>query len=392
MKEQFDRIIPREGTRSVKWDPEFLSFIKADGTLPMWVADMDFAAPEAVRTALQERVAHGVFGYPFADSAYYDAVIYWHRKRHGWSIQKDWITITPGIVPALNFLVLALTEPGEGVIIQEPVYGPFREAVESHGRKLFNNRLVSENGYYRMDLADLERKAADPETKLLILCSPHNPVGRVWKEEELRQVGDICRRHGIVVVSDEIHGDLILPGSRHIPFASLGDECAELSIVCTAPSKTFNVPGLQTSNLIIPNPELKKKLDKQLNLFHVGGANVLGLTATAAAYSPEGEQWLDELLLYLDGNAQRIAEELARTLPSVRYLKPEGGYLAWLDFRDLSGDDKQLEQRMKQEAKVLLSPGPIFGEGGEGFMRLNYGCPRSILDEALSRIGRTFGW
>ncbi|MFD1956014.1 MalY/PatB family protein [Paenibacillus thailandensis] len=390
MKYDFNLAVNRMGTRSIKWEPAFLEKLDAADTLPLWVADMDFVSPNCVVDALRERVGHRVFGYPFADGDYYDAVTGWLSKRHGWAVKPEWISVTPGIVPALSFIVRALTEPGDGVIIQEPVYAPFRQTVEGHGRTLLNNRLVQTDGYYRMDFDDLERKASLPEAKLLIMCSPHNPIGRVWTEEELRRVGDICLKHGVIVVADEIHHDLVLPGHRHTTYAALGAEYAEQAIICTAPSKTFNIAGLQNSNIIIPNPEMKKKFDKELNLFHVGGSNVLGLTAAAAAYSPEGEEWLEQLLVYLDANADFIGQFLAGRLPGVKYRKPEATYLAWLDFSALIPNGKQLERTVKKEAKVLLNPGYGFGEGGDGFMRLNFGCPRSVLEEALERIARTF--
>ncbi|QAY65068.1 MalY/PatB family protein [Paenibacillus protaetiae] len=391
MKYDFDRIIDRTGTRAVKWDSQFLDKVMdAKDALPLWVADTDFPAPEVVVEALRSRVEHRIFGYPYADDAYYDSVIYWMDKRHGWPVRKEWISIMPGIVPALSFIVRAFTEPGEGVIIQEPVYAPFRQTIEGHGRQLLNNKLVETDSGYCIDYEDLESKAAMPAAKLLILCNPHNPVGRVWSEEELRKVGDICLKHGVLVVSDEIHHDLILFGNKHTCYAKLGEQYAAQSIVCTAPSKTFNIAGLSTSNIITPNPALKKRLDKEMNLFHVGGANLLGLTAAAAAYSPEGEEWLEQLLAYLEGNAVFVKNFLAEKLPKVRYRLPEGTYLAWLDFRGIMGSSKQLERTIKKEAKVLLNPGFGFGEGGDGFMRLNFGCPRAVLEEALERISRPF--
>lgn len=390
MKYDFNLAVNRMGTRSIKWDPAFLEKISGKDTLPLWVADMDFVSPESVVKALHERVEHRVFGYPFADEAYYEALIGWQAKRHGWPIKQEWVSISPGIVPALSFIVRALTEPGDGIIIQEPVYAPFRQTIEGHGRVLLNNRLVHENGYYRMDYEDLEKKASEPNVKLLILCSPHNPVGRVWTEEELRKLGDICLKHGVIIVSDEIHNDLVLPGHRHTSFAVLGEEYANSSIVCTAPSKTFNIAGLQNSNIIIPNPEIKKKFDQEMNLFHVGGSNILGLTAAAAAYTTEGEEWLEQLLVYLDGNADFIKQYLEANLPAVKFRKPEGTYLAWLDFSELIPNSKQLERTIKKEAKVLLNPGYGFGEGGDGFMRLNFGCARPVLEEGLERIARVF--
>lgn len=389
MKIDFNEVIDRANTSSVKWDPAMLKKLlgrEAQDTLPLWVADMDFRCAQPIIDRLQKRVENGIFGYAFPDERYFAALQYWNDRRHRWPIDPTWVTITPGIVPALSFIIHALTEPNDKVIIQEPVYTPFFNTIQNTDRVPSVNLLIEDHGYYTIDFEDFERKASDPAAKLFILCSPHNPVGRVWTEDELRQLGDICQRHGVTVVSDEIHNDLIMPGYRHIPYASLGEAFAAHAVVCTAPSKTFNLAGLQNANLIIPNPELKEKIDREFHRYNIHGTNLMGLEATIAAYTEGGEAWLDEALAYLDGNAAFIESYIAEHMPKVRYRKPEGTYLAWLDFRAYIPEHEPLAKLMKEQANVLLNEGISYGPAGEGFMRLNFACPRSILEAALDRI------
>jgi cystathionine beta-lyase len=386
---RFDERIDRSGTNSVKWDPAIYSkFLGAGGEdfLPLWVADMDFKVPQVVIDRLIKRAKHGIFGYSAPTDAYYEAVKWWQKTRHGWAIERDWITITPGVVPALHFIVQALTDEGDQVIIQQPVYYPFKNAIEKNNRVVVNNPLREENGVYTMDFEDLEQKARNPRAKLLILCNPHNPTGNVWSRDDLRQLGEICLRHHVIVISDEIHYDLILPGNVHTPYAALGGEFAQNAVICTAPSKTFNLAGLQISNIIIPNPEIKKKLDTQMRKSAIGSPNLFGITAAEAAYSEEGAQWLDQLLLYLDKNADFIGEFVRDRLPQARYNKPQGTYLAWVDFRQTGLSHEELERKIKDEAKVLLDGGSWFGPGGEGWLRINFACPLSVLEEAMERI------
>ncbi|WP_197080902.1 MalY/PatB family protein [Gordoniibacillus kamchatkensis] len=296
-----------------------------------------------------------------------------------------WVTLTPGIVPALGFLVRALSEEGDHVIIQQPVYYPFKNVTEKNNRVVINNGLRFEDGEYRFDLDDFEQKAKDPKTKLFILCNPHNPIGRVWREDELRALGEICNRHGVIVISDEIHQDFMLNDSSHFTYARLGEAFANNAVICTAPSKTFNLAGLSTSNIIMPNPEIKKKLDEELQKSAIGMANVFGIVALTAAYSEGGAEWLDQLLSYLKGNLSFMESFVRERMPNVKLIKPEATYLAWLDFREAAASQEELVQKMK-EANVVLDEGTWFGDEGKGFMRINFATPRAVLKTALERI------
>lgn len=383
MNYDFDQLTDRQQTGSIKWDFNQRTFGRAD-ILPLWVADMDFQAPEAVVEALVKRAQHGIYGYSSGMESYYQAIIDWMQKRHGWEIQREWIAFSPGIVPALNELVRSLTKPGEQILIQSPVYPPFFQAIQNHGREVVNSQLTLENGRYTMDFADLEKKFASG-VKMMILCNPHNPVGRVWERGELERLGQLCLAHDILVISDEIHGDLIYEGYQHIPFASLSPELAAQSIVCTAPSKTFNLAGLQNSNLIIPNAKYRQAFQASLNLTGVHNPNVFGITALEAAYQ-YGLDWLDQLMKYLKGNVEFLMSFLDQELPQIRAIQPEGTYLVWLDFRALGMEPKDLQKFLVHKAGVGLNAGYIFGPGGEGFERLNLGCPRSVLEDGLQRI------
>lgn len=390
MKYNFDTVIPRENTSSLKWDRTVLTNkigFEADGVLPLWVADMDFRAPQPVIDALIKSIEHGIFGYTSPLDDYYEAISWWQKTRHDWDIKKEWIITMPGIVPALNFFIRALTDEGDNIIIQEPVYHPFRMTIENNNRIVANNPLRIENGNYVMDYDHLEQLAKDPQTKLLILCSPHNPVGIVWTREQLRKLGEICNANDVIVVADEIHNDLILPGNSHVTYALLGEEFANNAIICTAPSKTFNLAGLQNSNIIIPNSNIKEKVELELKKSSISEPNIFGIVATTAAYTEEGANWLDQLLVYLDDNADFIHEFVQERMPSVKYVKPQGTYLAWLDFNDTDIIDG-LEDKITKEAKVLLNNGSMFGSEGKGYMRINFACPRSILAEALERIAK----
>jgi cystathionine beta-lyase len=379
----FDKIIDRYHTSCLKWDFNQRTFGRED-ILPMWVADMDFPAPEAVVEALVNRAKHGIYGYSDGMEGYYGVLIDWMKERHGWEIQRDWISFSPGIVPALNELVRSLTKPGDKILVQLPVYPPFFQAVKNHGRELVSSQLILEKGRYTMDFTDLEEKFFSG-VKIMILCNPHNPVGRVWERVELERLGQLCLTHGVLVISDEIHSDLIYKGYRHIPFASLSQESALQSIVCTAPSKTFNLAGLQTSNLIIPNTKYRLAFRAALNLTGIHYPNVFGMTAMEAAYR-HGRDWLDQLLDYLSGNLRFLNSFLDRELPQITAIQPEGTYLVWLDFSALGMTPKALQNFLVHKAGVGLSPGYLFGPGGEGFARLNIACARSVLEEGLQRI------
>lgn len=381
MNVDFDTPIPREGTGSLKWDGREGVFGTED-VIPLWVADMDFAAPEAVTQALAARAAHPVYGYSLFPDPVYESLMAWLRERHQWRIERDWILMAPGVVPSLHAAVLAFTEAGEGVIVQPPVYFPFFSAVTTTGRRLVENPLAFEEGRYRIDFDHLERCAAD--ARMLILCSPHNPVGRVWSEVELRELLRIARKHDLVLLSDEIHHDLIYPGQRHIPLATLTDDPADI-VTAVAPSKTFNIPGLGLSALVASNPQHREKLRRAFELLHVSGANPFSIVAFAAAYR-HGAAWLDALMAYLAETRDEVITMLRLEAPAIHPVVAEGTYLLWLDCRGLGMDDAALKRFFIEQARVGMSPGSLFGQGGAGFIRLNLGAPRSVIREALRRI------
>ena len=396
MKYDFDQEMNRQGTHAVKW--EFVqageSLVHWEATnralgenrvLPMWVADMDFPCPQPVVQALIARAAHGIYGYTDKTDAYCEAVVNWMQKRHGWRIAAEWICTTPGVVPALHMLVRTLVAPGDKVLIQPPVYRPFFNAIQNHGAQLVANPLIYENGRYRMDYADLEEKVQDPKVRMAILCSPHNPVGRVWARDELARFGDICLENNILIVSDEIHGDLIYRGHTFTPLASISEELAQRAIICTAPSKTFNMAGLQTSNILIPNEDLRARFKQALHSDGWSGMNAFGVVAVQAAYN-SGEEWLEEVLDYIEDNLRYLQDYVSQHIPLITVVPPEGTYLVWLDCRRLGLDKWELKRLMFDEARVYLSDGFIFGVEGEGFQRINIACPRSLLVKALERI------
>lgn len=383
MKNDFNRPIQRKGTMSVKWDGVDKRFGDAE-VLPMWVADMDFPSPPAVVQALQKRAELGVYGYTMKPHSYYDSLIGWIYKRHGWQVQKEWITTSPGVVTSLSILVSCFSEPGDKIIIQTPVYPPFYSVVKNNDRSLLMNPLVRENDTYQMDFAALENMI-DRDVKLLILCNPHNPVGRVWTKEELQRLGEICLKHNILVISDEIHADLVYKAYSFTPFASISEEFAMNSITCMAPSKTFNIAGLQTSSVIISNPQLRKTFVSRLTALALNEDNYFAATATDAAYR-EGEEWLEELLLYLQENLAYLQDYFRQHIPQIRVGNPEGTYLVWLDCRELKMNGKQLKDFMVNEAKLGLNEGTTFGDEGEGFMRMNIACPKTTLQEGLRRL------
>lgn len=397
MKYDFDTIIDRRGTHSLKWgyiqgdnnafylEPTNTYYEGDDPILPMWVADMDFPCPQPVIEALHRRVDQQIFGYTFPLDSYYETVIEWMEKRHGWAVQKDWICISPGIVPALHLLVRALVKEGDKVLIQRPVYYPFFSAIEKNGATLVSNSLVYDGTHYKMDFEDLEKKTRDPQVKLAILCSPHNPVGRVWHFDELKRFSEICLKNNVMVVSDEIHGDLIYSGHTFTPTATLGEAIANNTIVCTAPSKTFNMAGLHTSNIIIPNDTIRMQFKSVLVASGLFGGNTFGIAALEAAYT-YGEDWLAQLMAYLEGNLTFLQQFVAEHIPKMTVIPAEGTYLIWLDCRRLGLDKWELKRLMLNEAKVYFDEGFIFGPEGEGFERINIACPRSLLETALQRM------
>ena len=381
----FNQQIERTNTASQKWD-NLLEVFQSTEVLPLWVADMDFAVPPAVKEALSQRVEHGVFGYSTFTPAYYDAIIQWMQTRHQWAVEKEWIQFVPGVVPALNFIVQTFTEPGDQIVIQTPVYPPFYKVVLNHKRKLVRNPLVrDEDGTYRMDYEDLERKFAEGKIRMMILCSPHNPVGRVWTKTELTRLAELCEKWKVMLVSDEIHADMIFEQGAHTPFTTLSDYAQQHCIVCTSPSKTFNMAGFQTANMIIPNPELKSRILKTLQLYSLQEITPLGLVATQAAYS-EGGPWLDALLDHVRDNMSYVREFCKHHLPEIQVNDPEGTYLLWMDFRQLGMPDDELFQFLVQEARLGLNAGVSFGKEGQGFMRMNMACTRQTLEEAMHRL------
>ena len=395
MAYDFDKVIDRRGTDSSKWDGN--PGVTAPGVtypvdrdiLPLWVADMDFEVAPEITEALQRRVKHGIFGYTLVPDSCYDAIIAWEEKRHGWRIKKEWITFTPGAVSAAHMAVQAYCQVGDSAIVQTPVYYPFFRTVRNNGGILSYNHMRRVGDRCEMDLEDFERKAADPRTTFFILCSPHNPVGRVWSREELQRVGEICMKHGLRVFADELHCDLIMPGNTHFPFAGLSPEFAARSVTVIAPSKTFNLAGLQATVTIIPDPEMRRRFENVKARNSLSNPNLFAITAMEAAYA-HGEKWLDEVLAYIKGNYDFLVQYMKEKLPKVKVMPLEGTYLAWMDFSAVESDEKVLQKRMMTGAKVWLDEGWIFGQGGEGFERLVLACPRSIIKEAVDRMAGEF--
>lgn len=380
----FDTVVERRNTDCLKYDFAERRGMPAD-VLPLWVADMDFKTSSYVQDALEERIRHGIFGYSEAKEPYFEAVQGWMKAHYGWEVSPRWLIKTPGIVFALGMAVKAFTEPGDCILLQQPVYYPFSEIIEDNGRKIVSNTLVyGEDNRYHIDFADFEQKIVDERIKLFFLCNPHNPVGRVWTKEELIRMGDICYRNHVIVVSDEIHADFVFRGTHQV-FAGLKKEYEEITVTCTSPSKTFNLAGLQISNLFIANPRLKSAFRKQLHAAGYGLLNVMGLTACEAAYR-KGEEWYRAMLGYVQANIDFTKQYVEEKLPGVTMVEHEGTYLVWLDFRGTGLQGDELEHRIIHGAKLWLDSGRIFGDGGDGFQRLNVACPRIVLEEALSRV------
>jgi cystathionine beta-lyase len=391
MKYDFDTVCDRSNTDCAKWGAVKAIFGRED-VIPMWVADMDFPTAPPIVEALQRRAAHPFYGYTMPGPGLTEVVVDRMKRKFDWRIEPEWVVFTPGIIPALNIAVRALTHPGDEIILQEPVYYPFFGVVTGSGCQIAHNRLKLTRGRYSMDYADLASKfkprngmrADHSRVKAIILCNPQNPIGRVWSREELTRMGEIVIGQGAVVISDEIHGELLYRGFRHVPFASISRDFAENSIVCMAPSKTFNLPGLEASSIIIPNKKLRDSFnDARAGL--VPGLNIFGLTAMEAAYR-YGDEWLEQLLDYLQGNLEITMTWFKKRIPRIKVIEPQGTYLLWLDCRKLGLDDKELQKFMREQARVGFDDGYMFGEGGSGFQRMNIACPRSILREALGRI------
>jgi cystathionine beta-lyase len=383
----FDQSVPCNGTNSVKHDGRTAYFGTAD-VLPLWVADMDFASPEVVTRALQKRAAHPVYGYTLYPESAYEALIAWLKKRHGWEVQREWIIMTPGVVPSLFASVMAFAKEGEGVIVQPPVYFPFFSAVTTNHRKLIENPLRLAGDRYEIDFKHLEQCAADG-ARLMLFCSPHNPVGRVWSKEELTELLRIARRYDVTILADEIHADLVYPGERHIALATLAEENDKV-ITTVAPSKTFNIPGLGLSCVIAPNAAHRHAIQQVFDTLHVSNTNPFSIAAFEAAYRG-GEAWLDSLLVYLQGNRDFVYDYVAQHLPVIKVIQAQGTYLLWLDCRGLGLNDVKLRDFFVREAKVGMNPGIGFGKNGSGFMRLNIASPRHVIAEALGRIKGALG-
>ncbi|NGM84476.1 pyridoxal phosphate-dependent aminotransferase [Paenibacillus sp. 7124] len=380
----FDKPVDRNNTLSAKWN-YIKESVGVEDALPMWVADMDFETVPEVKAAILDRAQHGIYGYTARSEGYYDAIIDWNLKRHGWQVDKKWITHSPGVVNALFTAVRAFTKPGDGILIQPPVYPPFFRAISMNDCKTILNPLKLEGGRYVPDLADFADKVGSGRVKLFILCNPHNPVGRVFTEDELRVMGELCLKHGVVVISDEIHSDLLFKPHRHVPFASISEAFAQNTVVCTAPSKTFNLAGLSTSNIIIPNDELRRRYDAANEQVAQKSHNIFGAAACEAAYR-HGEEWLDQLMSYIDGNRQYAVEFIEARLPQLKVYNPEGTYFLWLDCRSLGLGNQELEHFLLHEAKLWFNQGYTFGKEGDGFVRINIGCQRSTVEEALKRL------
>ena len=355
----------------------------------MWVADMDFEVPQPVIDAVVKRAQHGVYGYTEKPDSFFTAIANWMEKRHGWHISTEWLSICPGVVPALCFSVLAFTEPGDKVLVQSPVYPPFFAAIENNQRTIVNNQLKEADGQYSIDFEDLDEKLGSG-VKLMFLCNPHNPVGRVWSREELVRIGELCIKHDVIIISDEIHSDLVYSGCTHTSIASISKELAAHTITCIAPSKTFNIAGLSTSAAIIPDKALRDSFNNTMKRLGIELTNIFGITALEAAYN-EGEEWLDQLLVYLEGNLDFMVDYINTRIPQIKVSKPQGTYLAWLDCRGLGMNQKELADFFINKARVGLNDGAPFRDGSEGFMRLNAACTRSLLEEALKRIDQAVG-
>jgi cysteine-S-conjugate beta-lyase len=386
MKWNFDEVVSREGTNCVKYDLRKEVF-GTDDLIPMWVADMDFRTPDFIISALQKRLNHGILGYSFRPAEYYTSISSWLLKKHNWEVPVEWICFCPGIVPALNLCTLSFTRPGDSIIVQPPVYYPFFSAVESHGRKLIYNQLTEVDGKWEMDFESLVNSIS-PETRMIIISNPHNPVGRVWSSVELMQLADICLENNILLLSDEVHSDLILPGYYHTPAARLSGKISEITVTCIAPSKTFNLAGLSTSAVIISNPVLRKYFNSKIEHLHIGNGNIFGTVASITAYS-EGYEWLNELLDYLNQNVDYVINYCREMIPEIIPVQPEATYMIWLDCRKLGMSGKELQEFFVRKAKVGMNEGSTFGPGGEGFMRMNLGTSSQNVRKAMEQIERT---
>ena len=377
-----DEIVDRRGTDCLKWDGG-----EVDGVLPMWVADMDFRTAPCVTEALRKRVDHGVFGYEHVPDSYYEAVINWFGRRHGWRMRREWMIYTSGVVPAVSAVIKAMTSPGDKVLVQTPVYNCFFSSIRNNGCVMEDNKLVYADGTYTIDFEDFERRAADPQVKVFLLCNPHNPAGRAWTQAELGRMGDICMRHGVFVLSDEIHCDIVMPGYRYTPFASLSEEFLMHSATCTAPTKTFNIAGTQIANITAADEDVRSRIDRAININEVCDVNPFGVTALQAAYN-HGEEWLEQLLAYLHGNYECLKRYFEENIPHIPVTKLEATYLVWLDCSAIGKPSKVITDELLHGHKLWLNDGEMYGEHDRPFVRVNIACPRSLMLEGLKRFER----
>lgn len=384
----FDQVIDRENTSCVKYDLR-KSIFGNENVIPMWVADMDFATPDFILESLTERIKHPILGYPFRDKAFNDAIVWWNLKRHDWAINPESISICAGVVSGLNHAIQAFTQPGDKIIIQTPVYHPFFSTISSNGRVILQNPLIEDDMKYTMDYKNLEELASQG-AKMIIISNPHNPVGRVWTKDELIKLGEICIKYRILVISDEIHSDLIIKPNKHIPFASINEEFKMNSVIFASTSKTFNLAGLFTGHAIIPNPELIKKYNRALEATGAGMGNIFGYEAVKAAYTSKGEQWLEEAMDYIESNSRLVEGFIKLNLPKIKYSDLQGTYLMWLDFRGYGLDDESINNLLINKAEVGLNKGNVFGEQGKCFQRMNLACPQSTVQKALEMIHNAF--
>lgn len=384
MKYNFDEIVSRRHTCSYKWDSAPSG---EKEVLPLWVADMDFRTAPVIVEALERRVRHGIFGYVRVPDAYYESVARWFARRHGWKMETDWIIYTSGVVPAISAVIKALTVPGDGVVVQTPVYNCFFSSIRNNGCRVVPNPLIYENRTYRIDFEDLDRKTADPGVRLLLLCNPHNPAGRVWTREELVRIGEICQKNGVRVIADEIHCELVFPGHEYVPFASTGENQLRNSVTCVSPSKAFNLAGLQIASIISCDRAVRERIDRAININEVCDVNPFGVEATIAAYEG-GEDWLLQLLDYLKGNYDLLCDFFKTYLPQIPVTSLEGTYLVWTDCRAFHLPSDVLQTLLLEETELWLNSGTLYGAEGEGFLRWNIACPRVVLHDALTRFLR----
>lgn len=377
----FDEIVNRRGTNCVKWDVE-----NEDGIIPMWVADMDFPAAPAIRKAVEARAKHGVYGYTIVPDSYYRAITSWFKRRHGWTIDREWIIYTTGVIPAISAAIKALTMPGEQVLIQTPVYNCFFSSIKNQGCQILENPLKRNGNSYVVDWDDFEMKCADEKTTVFLLCNPHNPSGRVWTKAELARMNEICLRHRVAVVSDEIHCELVMPGNKFTPFAAVNEDCKTNGVTLNSPTKNFNIAGLQIANIVCANPVWRRRIGRAINIFEVCDVNPFGPVALEAAYN-DSENWMDELNEYLFANYQLLCDTFAKELPQYEVMRLEGTYLVWVDVRPSGLSSDEVAEKLLKEGKVQVNSGTMYGQTtGEGYVRINIACPRATLIEGLKRM------